>query len=149
MTDRQQLPDIPGRKLAPFELTGAFLTIFFLVVAIPILIVNHFFFDPSPERITKAAELTVAAQQREVERDGGYLGSKTALSASEPELGPFLIDGGLDRAKVESDGRFLGVEYQEEGQTIRLDFMDGNLVNVTCQGIDDCPSAAELYQAEQ
>ena len=101
--------------------------------------------DPG-KRATEAAVLTLRAEQTEIERSGEYLGSKSELGASEPELGPYFIDGGLDQSLVEEDGRTMVAEFTSDGGTIRLAFLDGNLVDVTCREMDSCPSAAELYE---
>jgi hypothetical protein len=92
----------------------------------------------------EAAALTVGAQQAEIQRQGEYLSSEAALSATEPELAEYFIDGGLDLVEIESDGPFLSIEYGDNGSIIRLDYLDWNLVNVSCKRIDPCPSAAEL-----
>lgn len=102
---------------------------------------------PGREAIQVAA-LTVGAEQRAIQRDGQYLGSAAALGAQEPELGKYFVAGGrLDKYHIAADNRVLSAEYQSNGGAILLNFLDGNLVNVTCNDeIAECPSAAELYQ---
>lgn len=127
-----------------------FLTI--LVVSVFLLLAGNlatYSSEESGNRAVEAAVLTLGAEQTEIERSGEYLGSTGELEASEPELGQYFIEGGLDRTEVQEDGRTLEVEYSSDGGTIRMVFLDGNLVNVTCREIESCPSAAELYQRSE